>query len=334
LMSCGEVISCVVMAGTLTEHGLKPVVLTGGQAGIHTDSGYGDATILDVEGNRIMELLEEGCMPVVAGFQGVDSKGNITTLGRGGSDVTAAILGEALKAEAVEIYTDVEGIMTADPRIVPEARIMETINYNEVFQMAEYGAKVIHPRAVEIAMRCHIPMYIKSTLTDHPGTLITGMHAGRDYKAGEDCRLITAVAHVRGRSRVKIEFTGAKPGIERDELLFNRIAEAGISIDMINISPESKVFIIEAKDKASLCRLLETLGYEHDIKDGMGKVTVIGSRMRGVPGVMAKTVTALDKAGIRIYQTSDSSMTISCLVEGDHLNEAVIALHKEYSQEL
>ena len=333
LMSCGEVISCVVMAGVLGEHGLDPVVLTGAQAGIHTDSGYGDATILDVDGRRLLELLAEGHVPVVAGFQGGDAKGNITTLGRGGSDLTAAILGEALKAEAVEIYTDVEGIMTADPRIVPEARIMDTINYNEVFQMAEYGAKVIHPRAVEVAMRSHIPMYIKSALTDHPGTLITAAHAGRDYKAGEDSRLITAVAHVTGQVRARIEFKGARPDIERDESLFSGIAEAGISIDMINISPESKVFIVEEKDRETLGRLLETLGYDHDIRGGMGKVTVIGSRMRGVPGVMAKTVKALERAGIRIYQTSDSSMTISCLVEGEHLNEAVVALHKEYGLE-
>jgi aspartate kinase len=333
LMSCGEVISCVVVAGTLTEHGLKTVVLTGGQAGIHTDSGFGDATILEVDGSRIVELLAEGCVPVVAGFQGVDPKGNITTLGRGGSDVTAAILGEALEAEAVEIYTDVEGIMTADPRIVPEARIMDAVNYNEVFQMAEYGAKVIHPRAVEIAMRSHIPMYIKSTLTDHPGTLITGHYPGRNYKAGEDSRLITAVAHVTGRCRVRIDFHGARPEIEKDELLFGRIAEAGVSIDMINISPDQKVFTIEEKDCEALSQLLGSMDYEHDILGGMGKVTVIGSRMRGVPGVMARTVKALGQAGIRIHQTSDSSMTISCLVEGVHLREAVIALHKEYGLE-
>jgi aspartate kinase len=333
LMSCGEVISCVVVAGTLAEHGLQTVVLTGGQAGIHTDSGFGDATILEVDGNRIMELLAEGCVPVVAGFQGVDPKGNITTLGRGGSDVTAAILGEALKAVAVEIYTDVEGIMTADPRIVPEARIMDAINYNEVFQMAEYGAKVIHPRAVEIAMRSHIPMYIKSTLTDHPGTLITGQSPGRNYKAGEDSRLITAVAHVTQRCRVRIAFRGVRPEIEKDELLFGRIAAAGVSIDMININPEQKVFTIEDKDREPLSQLLDQLGYEYDILAGMGKVTVIGSRMRGVPGVLARTVKALEQAGIRIHQTSDSSMTISCLVEGACLRDAVIALHKEYGLE-
>lgn len=330
LMSCGEVISCVVMAGALAGHGLKPVVLTGAQAGIHTDSGFGDATILEVDERRITELLREDCVPVVAGFQGVDAKGNITTLGRGGSDVTAAILGEALKAELVEIYTDVEGIMTADPRIVPEARIMEAIDYSEVFQMAEYGAKVIHPRAVEIAMRSHIPMTIKSTLTDHPGTLITGKTPGRNYKAGEDSRLITAVAHVTGRCQARIPFQGTRPEIERDELLFSRIAEAGISIDMINISPEQKRFVIVEQDRGPLEQLLQQMGYDHDILGGMGKVTVIGSRMRGVPGVMARTAKALGQAGIRIHQTSDSSMTISCLVEEACLPAAVIALHREY----
>jgi len=333
LMSCGEVISCVVMAGVLGGFGLDPVVLTGAQAGIHTDSGFGDATILDVDGRRISSLLEEGRVPIVAGFQGVDARGDITTLGRGGSDLTAAILGEALKAEAVEIYTDVEGIMTADPRIVPEARIMDTVDYSEVFQMAEYGAKVIHPRAVEVAMRSRIPMYIKSALTDHPGTLITAAHTGRGYRAGEDGRLITAIAHVTGQARARVEFRGRRPDIERDEFLFTRIAEAGISIDMINICPESKVFIVEERRREALARLLETLGFDHDIKGGMGKVTVIGSRMRGVPGVMARTVRALDRAGIRIHQSSDSSMTISCLVEGERLSEAVIALHAEYGLE-
>ena len=330
LMSCGEVISCVVMAGALTAHGFTPVVLTGAQAGIRTDSDFGDATIRAVEIDRIQELLADGCLPLVAGFQGCDARGNITTLGRGGSDVTAAVLGEALGAEAVEIYTDVDGIMTADPRLVPDARIMDVVHYNDIFQMAEYGAKVIHPRAVEIAMRSHTPMYIKSTLTDHPGTLITGADPARTYKAAENARLITAIAHVLDRTQVQITFRGENPAIEKDDLLFCRIAEAGVSIDMINIGPEVKTFIIEDRDGDKLCALLQGLGYEHALTKGMGKVTVIGSRMRGVPGVMARTVHALWKAGIQIHQTSDSHMTISCLVEGRHLQEAVNALHREY----
>jgi len=330
LMSCGELISCVVMAGTLAARGFAPVVLTGAQAGIRTDSDFGDATIQEVDGSRIRELLADGCLPVVAGFQGSDARGNITTLGRGGSDVTAAVLGEALGAESVEIYTDVEGIMTADPRVVPDAKIMDVVHYNDVFQMAEYGAKVIHPRAVEIAMRSHTPMYIKSTLTEHPGTLITGLDPARTYKAAESGRLITAIAHVLDRTQVRITFRGLDPEIEKDDLLFNRIAEAGVSIDMINIGPEVKSFIIEDRDGDKLCALLQGLGYEHALTQGMGKVTVIGSRMRGVPGVMARTVHALWSAGVQIYQTSDSHMTISCLVEGRHLQEAVNALHREY----
>jgi aspartate kinase len=224
----------------------------------------------------------------------------------------------------------VDGIMTADPRIVPDARIMETVNYNDVFQMAEYGAKVIHPRAVEIAMRSRIPMYIRSTLTEHPGTLISGTDPARTYKSGEDSRIITAVAHVTGRCKVTVHFRGKHPDIERDELLFTRIAEAGVSIDMINISPELKIFIVEDKDREPLGGLLDGLGYECEFAGGMGKVTVIGSRMRGVPGVMARTVRALAGAGIQIFQTSDSHMTISCLVEGQQLHRAVIALHKAY----
>jgi aspartate kinase len=328
LMSCGEVISCVVMAGTLAGHGFRPVVLTGGQAGIRTDSDFGDATILEVDEQPVLELLRSGQLPVVAGFQGVDAKGNITTLGRGGSDVTAAILGEALKAEAVEIYTDVEGVMTADPRVVPDARIMETVHYSEVFQMAEYGAKVIHPRAVEIAMRSRVPMYIKSTLTDHKGTLITG--EDRSYKAGEGGRLITAVAHVTARTKVQITFDGTRPGIERDDDLLRAVAEAGVSIDMINICPGLKSFIIGDEDRERLAGLLRQRGHAFELTPGMGKVTVIGSRMRGVPGVMARVARALAGAGITIHQSSDSHMTISCLVEGAGLERAVVALHGEF----
>ena len=327
LISCGEIISCVVMAGALSAQGFAPTVLTGGQAGIRTESNFSDASILEVNTHRILELLAKGFLPVVAGFQGMDEQGDTTTLGRGGSDVTAAVLGGALGAEAVEIYTDVEGIMTADPRIVPDARTMSTLEYDEVFQMAEFGAKVIHPRAVEAAMKCDIPMYIKSTLTDHPGTLITGAAQGGAEASG---RLITAIAHVASLSQVRVEFNGKRPDFEKDELLFDRIAENGISIDMINIGPAVKHFVIEDKGREKLGTLLEELGYEHQITSGMGKVTVIGSRMRGVPGVMARTVHALGRAGIRIYQTSDSHMTISCLVEGEHLQRAVNALHSEY----
>lgn len=330
LMSCGEVISCVVLANTIKKRGYDCAVLTGGQAGIITDENYGDAEVLRVDPGYTLECIEKNIIPVIAGFQGVSEKGQITTLGRGGSDVTGAIMGEALNAEAVEIYTDVEGVMTADPRIVPDAKVMDTIYYNEVFQMAEYGAKVIHPRAVEVAMRSSIPLVIKNTLSNSPGTLITNCDRNRKYRYDKGGKLLTAIAHVSGRTRVRVIFDGSAGEYENDNRLFCSIADEGISIDMININPELKVFIVEDSYLDRLEKVLKSCGYNYELKKGCSKVTIIGNRMRGIPGVMAKAVNALAKKNIEVLQTSDSHTTISCLIDSARANEAVNALHCEF----
>ncbi len=174
LMACGEIISSAVMAATLQEAGLKSKALTGGQAGMITDNEYGNAKIRKVEPDHLLQLIEQGIIPVICGFQGVtEDHKNITTLGRGGSDTSAAAFGVALKADKVEIYTDVDGVMTADPRVVKDAKIIKQISYDEIREMAHQGAKVIHPRAVEIVMRYGVPMVVKSTFSDAQGTLIT-----------------------------------------------------------------------------------------------------------------------------------------------------------------
>jgi aspartate kinase len=330
LMSCGEIISCVILANTIKKRGYESIVLTGGQAGIITDENFGDAEVLRVEPQFIYDCIEKNMIPVIAGFQGKSEKGEITTLGRGGSDVTGAIMGEALSAEAVEIYTDVEGVMTADPRIVPDAVVMDTIYYNEVFQMAEYGAKVIHPRAVEVAMRSSIPLLIKNTMTDSVGTLITNCDKNRRYRYDKRDKLLTAIAHVSGRARVRVRFDGSGGEYESDNLLFNTIATEGISIDMINVNPDFKVFIIEEINIEKLEKVLVKFGYNYDLKTNCSKVTIIGNKMRGVPGVMAKAISALAKQNIEVLQTSDSHTTISCLVETVNANAAVNALHQEF----
>lgn len=326
LMACGEIISATVMANTLKSRGHEAQVFTGGQAGIITDDKFLDARILHVDPTRILKSLEEGVIPVITGFQGITEKGDITTLGRGGSDVTASIMGEALNAELVEIYTDVDGVMTADPKIVPDARVMDTIYYNEVFQMAEYGAKVLHPRAVEIAMRSNIPIVIRNTNSDYNGTLITNYHRTRSY-IEEDMKLITSVANINNRTQVKIT---PKGDYESNEILFDKIAKAGVSIDMINIYPEQIFFIIDEKQSMALEKVLNELNYEYKLITNCTKVTIIGNRMRGIPGVMAKAVSALTKENIEILQTSDSHTTISCLIESEHTNRAVNALHNYF----
>ncbi|CAK7005469.1 MAG: Aspartokinase [Tissierella sp.] len=327
LMACGEIISATVMANTLKVRGYEAAVFTGGQAGIITDENFLDAKILHVEPMRILKSLEEGIIPIIAGFQGTTEKGDITTLGRGGSDVTASIMGEALNAELVEIYTDVDGVMTADPKIVPDAKVMDTIFYNEVFQMAEYGAKVLHPKAVEIAMRSNIPIVIRNTSSDYNGTLITNYHRTRSY-IEEDTRIITSVANINNRIQVKI--IPDKLDYESQEILFDSIAKAGVSIDMINIYPEQIFFIIDEKQSIVLEAVLKELNYQYELITDCTKVTIIGNRMRGIPGVMAKAVSALVKENIEILQTSDSHTTISCLIKSEHTNRAVNALHKYF----
>lgn len=330
LMSCGEIISCVVLSNTIMKRGHNCMVLTGGQAGIITDENFGDAEVLNVDPKLIFDCLEKNIIPVIAGFQGKSEKGEITTLGRGGSDVTGAIIAEALNAEAVEVYTDVEGIMTADPKIVPDAAVMDTIYYNEVFQMAEYGSKVIHPRAVEVAMRSNIPLIIKNTMTDSAGTLITNCDRNRRYRYDKREKLLTAVAYINGMTRVKIFFDGSAGEYENNNHLFKAIASEEISIDMININPDFKLFIIAESNIEKMKKILDKYGYNYELKTDCSKVTIIGSKMRGIPGVMAKAIGALSGQNIEVFQTSDSHTTISCLIDSLYTNKAVNVLHKEF----
>lgn len=332
LISCGEIISAVVMANTLKRAGLeKVVVLTGGQAGIITDRRFGDARILRVEPDHLNRHLERGDIVVVAGFQGVAETGDITTLGRGGSDTTAAALGVALRAEAVEIFSDVDGVKTADPRIVPEARTLRVVSYEEVLQMAHEGARVIHPRAVELAMRANLPLRVRNTFSSEPGTLIAHAYESDSSRpAWRNGGAITGVTHQTGVAQVLIsppltEQAGA------DVRIFRPLAEAGISVDLVTVSPERKSFVVSEADAPRAKQLLEQRGFQVRLRSGCAKVSVVGTGMRGLPGVMAGVVEALDEAGVEILQTADSHMTISCLVRGEDVERAVRALHARFA---
>jgi aspartate kinase len=323
LMSCGEIISAVIMAASLTKLGYPACALTGWQAGIHTNDCFGDASHFEVDTARLKELLNKGTIPVVAGFQGITHNGDITTLGRGGSDTTAAILGSALQAEAVEIYTDVDGIMTADPRLLPEARLISDLSYNEVFQLAENGAKVIHPKAVEAAMRSNVPLIIRNTMNDVSGTKIFSVPP----ESGNGKRdVVTSIAYVGARAQVKV--TGLEAVSEKE--LLGSLAKAEISIDLINVFPDSIVVTID-DDRAEKTRaILENLKLDFKIAGGLGKVSAVGARMRGVPGVMARIIRSLTDQGIVVMQTADSYMTISCLIKEKDAQLAVKALHNEF----
>jgi len=332
LMSCGETLSAVVMAGALRQRGLDAVALTGAQAGIITDANFSDARILRVEPEQMLRHLKDGRVVVVAGFQGVTDAGEITTLGRGGSDTTAAAVGAALSAEGIEIYTDVEGVKTADPRIVSEAKTLKVLSYQEVSQMAYEGARVVHPRAVEIAMRRDIPLRILSPFAPGPGTLVThttGLTTTPwpDVKEG---RIITGVTHISDVAQVSVRQDPEAADPEAALKVFNSLAEAGISVDLISVSPDCQTFTIPGNLVDRAREILARWDYAVSVVPDCAKVTVVGARMRGVPGVMAKVTRALTGAGISILQSADSHLTISCLVRAKDMAEAIRALHREF----
>lgn len=325
LMCCGEIISTVVMSNELILNNIDAVPLTGGQAGILTDNNYSSADFIDINPKKIIEICSQGKVPVVAGFQGADREGFFTTLGRGGSDTSAAALGVALNACEVEIYTDVDGIMTADPRIVDEAELINKISYNEVFQLADHGAKVIHPRAVEIAMKGNVKLVIRNTMSESNGTVIDNLG---DIN---DTRIMTGVTHQPGRIQVSIKAIDNKDNPEYKNVL-EILAKHKISLDLINIFPKEKIFTIHESVKAIFEELMDKYKLKYSIIEGLSTIAVIGSRMKGIPGVMAKIIGVLDKENIEVLQTADSHMTIWCLVETDKIQVAINCLHKAFME--
>lgn len=329
IMCCGEMISASVMAAEMQRDGLEACALTGGQAGICTDEKHGMAKIRRIDTDALLKLLEQGVIPVVCGFQGVtEETGQLSTLGRGGSDTTAAALGAALDAAAVEIYTDVNGIMTADPRLVADAKIMERIPYGAVCELAEQGAKVIHPRAVEIAMKKNIPLYVKCTFEDCPGTLIT---SSEDFKVEQADRevavsFISGVTYIEGITQAKVLLNGTDEG----QHLFQLLADEGISVSCLNLSLNGSMFAIYSENTEACRSVLRNHGFHFKLTEDCAKVSVVGISVKGMPGLMATFVNALTEKGISILQTVDSATTISAIIPGVCLKEAVQALHAAY----
>lgn len=321
LMSVGEIISCVLMVDTLASIGVNAKPYTGGQAGIITDESYGKANILHVKPEPILECLKKGIVPVVAGFQGITEHGQITTLGRGGSDTSAAILAKAVDADRIEIYTDVDGIMTADPNIVKEARKLNELSYSELFEMADQGAKVIHPKAVSIAMSKQIPLIIKNITGNDPGTLISNRKIEKQKKD-----LVTSIVHISGRCQVKALYDNSDEKIG----ILKELADKGISLDIINVFSSHMVFTIEKQAKVQVEQILASMATSFSVLDGLCKVSIIGEGMKGVPGVIYKAIKLLSEQGIEVLQTSDSHTTISCLIKEKEAERAVSILHQGY----
>jgi aspartate kinase len=327
LMACGEIISSVVFANLLNKHGIKATAFTGAQAGFRTNDDHTNAKIIEMRCDRVLEALNEYDVVVVAGFQGMAENGDMTTLGRGGSDTSAAALGAALNAEWVDIFTDVEGVMTADPRIVENARPLDVVTYTEICNMAYQGAKVIHPRAVEIAMQAKVPLRVRSTYSDSLGTLVTSVIRG---KKGSDVkeRLVTGITYVSNVTQIKVQAREGHYELQSD--VFKAMANEGISVDFINISPHGVVYTVAGEMTEKAVAALRRIGYEPVVVTECAKVSVVGAGIAGVPGVTAKIVTALSEQGIQILQSADSHTTIWVLVKEEDMKNAVNALHDAF----
>jgi aspartate kinase len=337
LLTAGERISMALLAMAIANLGMEARSFTGSQAGVITDSVHGKAQIIDVTPGRIREALDKGYITIVAGFQGVsqDTK-DVTTLGRGGSDTTAVALAAALHAEVCEIYTDVDGVFTADPRIVPTARQIPRLSYEEMLEMASSGAKILHLRCVEFARRFNLPIHVRSSFSTKPGTWIVDIPAEEQMEAP----IISGVAHERGEAKITVVGVPDKPGEAAQ--IFSAVADAGVNIDMIvqNVSSVATgrtdiTFTLPGSDLSTsltaLTKVQGQIGFESlQSDDQIGKVSLVGAGMRTHPGVTARFLTALAEAGINVEMISTSQIRISVVVREDELSAAVAALHTAF----
>jgi aspartate kinase len=337
LLTAGERISMALLAMAIANLGQTARSFTGSQAGVITDSSHGRAKIIDVTPGRIETALAAGDIAIVAGFQGVsmDTK-DITTLGRGGSDTTAVALAAALNAEVCEIYTDVDGIFTADPRIVPRARRIPHVSYEEMLEMCASGAKILHLRCVEYARRHDIPIHVRSSFSQKAGTWVSD----RSEAESMEQAIISGVAH--DRSEAKITVVGVPDKIGEAARIFEALAESTINIDMIvqNISVAATgrtdiSFTLPRDDghvaMTALARLRDEVGYEQLLYDDrIGKVSLVGAGMRSHPGISARFFAALASAGVNIEMISTSEIRISVIVEQDQIDAAVTAAHHAF----
>jgi len=337
LLTAGERISNSLVAMAISAFGAEALSFTGSQAGVITDSMHGRARIIDVTPSRVQQALDDGYICLVAGFQGVsqDTK-DITTLGRGGSDTTAVALAAALNADVCEIYTDVDGVYTADPRIVPNARRLDRVPYEEMLEMAASGAKVLMLRCVEYARRYGVTIHVRSSYTNKPGTIVAG--SVEDIPVEQ--AMITGVAH--DRSEAKVTVTGVPDQAGVAARIFRVIADAEIDIDMVLQNVSSTVsgrtditFTLSKENGPTAVAALEKIKEEQGFKavlydDHVGKVSLVGAGMRSHPGVTATFCEALAKAGVNIEIINTSEIRISVLIRDTELDEAVQAIHSAF----
>ena len=332
LLATGEQSSAALLAMALKDMGYPATSLVAFQARIFTDDAFGRARIDEIDCARLKKELETGNIVIVAGFQGIDRHGDITTLGRGGSDTTAVALAAALKADICEIYTDVEGVFTADPRICPEARKINKISYDEMMELASLGAKVLQIRSVDVAKKYRVPVHVRSSFIEQEGTMVV------DTDAEMERVIVTAVTYNKDEARITVRGVPDRPGIAAQ--LFKPIGEAGIVVDMIiqNTSEEGITDMTFTVPKADFKKALEiarqaanNIGAERVLGDEhIGKVSIVGVGMRNHPGVAARMFQSLANAGINILMISTSEIKVSCVIDEKEVERAVQILHKAF----
>ena len=331
LLSTGEVVSCTLVAMALRSLGYASISLTGAQAGIRTDTTHGRAQIAGVDAHRLKRELDEGKLVIVAGFQGTNDDMDVTTLGRGGSDTTAVAVAAALGATRCEVYTDVAGIYTADPRIVLDARKLDEVSYEEMLELASYGAKM-HPRSIELAAVYNVPVYVASSFVEEPGTLIHG-----ETKTMEHRIKVTGIAHERGVAKVTVRGVRDQPGVAAS--LFEPLAAQGISVDTIvqntGVEQLSDIsFTVESRDLDKATDLVQkSLGslQAHLVtEDSLAKVSIVGAGMQNAPGYAARMFRALSDAGVNIDMITTSEIRITCIVHESAVEHSVQSLHRAF----
>ncbi len=338
LLSAGERISCALLAMAIHRLGYDAVSYTGSQAGIVTDTTHMKARILDIHPARIEEAMIEGKIVLVAGFQGVSTAKDVTTLGRGGSDTTAVALAHALHAEVCEIYTDVDGVYTANPSLVAKARKLDAISYDEMLEMAASGAQVLALRSVEYARKYDIPIHVRSSFTDAEGTWVTDGGHGMDIDQQLEQPIIRAVSYTTDEAKVTLRGVPDTPGVAAR--VFTALADAHVNVDTIiqNTSESGHSDIsctipdedIPAADKA-LKEIVKDLGArEYDTNPDIAKISLIGAGMRSHPGVAAKMFQTLADLGINLDMIDTSPIKISCVIAREHVDQAVRALHTAF----
>lgn len=334
LLTAGERISMALMAMAIAARGVEAVSFTGSQAGILTDAAHGAAKIQAIRGTRVSDSLAQGKVVIVAGFQGVDPEAKeITTLGRGGSDATAVALAAALGAEVCEIYTDVDGVYTADPRLVPHARKLDELSFDEMLELAASGAGVLMSRSVEFGRRFNIPIHVRSSFNNSPGTWV------KEHTMEQ--AIISGVAHDRSEAKITVRHVPDRPGVAAS--LFAPLAEEGVNVDMIvqNVSSEghTDISFTVPKDMTDKARAVtEKIAGEMgagavDVDLDIGKVSLVGAGMKTHSGVAATVFSALAKAEINLEMISTSTIRISCVVREEQLDEAVRVLHEAFQLE-